>query len=349
MATAKTKLEDGGGHSRRETHFLPASADDTPSVAGHSTLDAHMANARDVEDSGGHSARDNLLGHASADDISRGGGPPRGDTLGPTVPAPHDKEPQAGHVAHDTHITSVCLSLRELQAQRVATIRAQIRLQNQARAFVRRYLGWAPDLSEAERKKINGEAAKLVKEIEADPKHPHPATLFVMATGAGRKPLDDYRRRLEKQMEGHVKSLPVWPWCEAIKGFGALGLAIIVGEAGDLSNYPNPGKLWKRMGLAPPEAYAMMTRAGVTAKCIPKRRRSTIWTIGDSLIKGNDDGYRQIYEERKAYEVAKHPEWDKGIDDEGKLHVKMPAHRRAQRYMEKRLLRDLWRAWRATA
>jgi hypothetical protein len=60
-----------------------------------------------------------------------------------------------------------------------------------------------------------------------------------------------------------------------------------------------------------------------------------VWTIGDALIKGNRDGYRRLYLERKALE-AERPE----------VETKMHAHRRAQRYMEKRLLRDLWREWR---
>ena len=78
-----------------------------------------------------------------------------------------------------------------------------------------------------------------------------------------------------------------------------------------------------------------VTKAGKEAHAIPRRRRSAIWTIGDSLIKQNEDGYRAVYDERKQYEKARDPEMSK-----------MYAHRRAQRYMEKRLLRDLWRAWR---
>jgi len=65
------------------------------------------------------------------------------------------------------------------------------------------------------------------------------------------------------------------------------------------------------------------------------KRRSRMWNIGDALIKGNADGiYRATYLKRKEYELARNPEMPK-------IH----AHRRAQRYMEKRLLRDLWRAW----
>ena len=53
---------------------------------------------------------------------------------------------------------------------------------------------------------------------------------------------------------------------------------MIVGEAGDLAGYANPGKLWKRMGLAPKEAYQDVTddgklRAGRRASCSPIRTK----------------------------------------------------------------------------
>ena len=64
-----------------------------------------------------------------------------------------------------------------------------------------------------------------------------------------------------------------------------------------------------------------------------------MWNIGDALIKGNRDGeYRTIYLERKAYELAREPEMKP-----------IKAHRRAQRVMEKRLLKKLWQAWRRAA
>jgi hypothetical protein len=65
-------------------------------------------------------------------------------------------------------------------------------------------------------------------------------------------------------------------------------------------------------------------------------RRSVLYCIGDSLLK-KQNPYRELYLQRKAYEQEKAPDG-----------TKMLWHRRAQRYMEKRLLRDLWRAWRDT-
>lgn len=58
--------------------------------------------------------------------------------------------------------------------------------------------------------------------------------------------------------------------------------------------------------------------------------------LGDALIKQNQDGaYRPMYLERKKLEILKAPDLQLIVH-----------HKRAMRYMEKRYLRDLWRAWR---
>jgi hypothetical protein len=162
---------------------------------------------------------------------------------------------------------------------------------------------------------------------------------LVLTTEQSRAAWDSIRDGAEDQMRSLAESLPVFEWVKGIRGFAALGLSIIVAESGDLSGYANPSRLWKRLGLAPQSCYTMTTKSGDTANAIPRQRRSAIWTIGDSLIKGNRDGvYRKLYLDRKVYELAR--------TDDGKPKSPMHAHRRAQRYMEKRLIKDLWRAWR---
>ena len=63
------------------------------------------------------------------------------------------------------------------------------------------------------------------------------------------------------------------------------------------------------------------------------KRRSIMWNVGVCLIKQNDGKYRQMYDDQKSYQLQ--------VNELTKLH----AHRRAQRYMEKALLRDLWIEW----
>ncbi|MCC7253844.1 hypothetical protein [Hyphomicrobium sp.] len=205
-------------------------------------------------------------------------------------------------------------------------------------AFLRMVLGWRLDLPEKERKEIAAQAQALLDGGErgewAD---------VIAATELAREPFDDIEARALKGMSRLASQLPVWAGFGAsIRGFGPASLAVIVAEAGDLSNYANPGKLWKRMGLA----VMGDVRQGGLAKGASKeawiehgyspQRRSRMWNIGDALIKSNRDGeYRTLYLARKEYELARDPEMKP-----------IKAHRRAQRYMEKRLLKNLWQAWR---
>jgi hypothetical protein len=165
------------------------------------------------------------------------------------------------------------------------------------------------------------------------------------ASIGARAPFEAVEKAALKRMEESAEQLPVWEaFGKAIRGFGPASLAVIVGEAGDLSIYANPAKLWKRMGVGIVDGI----RQGGLAKNASKedwithgynrQRRSRMWNIGDAMIKSNRDGeYRTLYLARKEYEVARDPEMKP-------IH----AHRRAQRYMEKRLLRNLWAAWRQT-
>jgi hypothetical protein len=155
---------------------------------------------------------------------------------------------------------------------------------------------------------------------------------------------DELRHRCERNMENFARSLPAYGFVAGVRGFGALSFARIIAEAGDLSNYSSAAKLWKRMGLAAGQNRVPfgLPREERNAAWIERgynpKRRAMMWVIGDVLVKANGDGpYRALYLRRKDYEHARNPQM-----------TKLHAHRRAQRVMEKRLLRDLWRAWQRT-
>lgn len=155
------------------------------------------------------------------------------------------------------------------------------------------------------------------------------------------------RSEIEKLMAKEAKKLPVYSWVEATRGFAAGSLAAIVGEAGNLSNYANPAKLWKRMGLAVINGERQRLIAGADAilQGYNPERRSVMWNIGQSVFKAqsakiNEETgeiireageYRLLYDKRKEYESTK---------------VEKYMHHRAIRYMEKRILLNLWKAWR---
>lgn len=147
----------------------------------------------------------------------------------------------------------------------------------------------------------------------------------------------------EKEMKRVAADLPLASWVEQTRGLGMLGFAQIIAEAGDLSNYSGPAKLWKRFGLAPGQrrlkGCGKKHPAGKTCiKCdaaiqmgFSPSRRAVMSVIGDSLMKMGEE-YRQVYLVEKERQRSLHPEL-----------TKAHTHNRALRYMEKRLLRDLWR------
>jgi hypothetical protein len=159
------------------------------------------------------------------------------------------------------------------------------------------------------------------------------ATLPLQEAAAG---IRKHQLALRRRMEKLAKQLPVTPFIESICGFGWFGAAQIVGETGDLAAYANPAKVWKRMGLAVIDGRSQRRVAGAAAldHGYAPHRRTIMHVIGESLIK-KQNVYRELYVARKEYETTKAPDL-----------TKMQWHRRAMRYAEKRLLRDLWRAWR---
>lgn len=231
--------------------------------------------------------------------------------------------------------------LRELRAQYNDMTRADVRLVLQTKASCRRYCGGDKD-----------EANRLFSRIENGEEE----GLIVMAVApllAAREPLVTARKQLTKQIEKACADLPARQFVEGVKGFGLGSFGAIVGEAGDLALYSNPAKLWKRFGLAvmPDGRQRKVTGDAALLHGYRPTRRSLVWNVGDCLIKlqsGKIDEetgevlkepgpYRAVYDARKAYELARE-------DNDG---MKVGhAHNRAKRYMEKRLMRDLWRAWR---
>jgi hypothetical protein len=175
------------------------------------------------------------------------------------------------------------------------------------------------------------------------------------------------RKEEELMLKRLARQLPVWGWVKKTPGLGDLGLGQIVAEAGDLSNYSNPGKLWKRMGLAVMDGQAQrkMTDAEqAKAHGFNPQRRSVMYVIGSAIVKGKGP-YREVYDERKLFQDQKgldggYAEKVARIVASGKVKEKenkerlakgqLPkgmVHKQAQRYAEKRLLRELWVAWRS--
>lgn len=190
--------------------------------------------------------------------------------------------------------------------------------------------------------------------------YPPLATLYVV-----RDQLREHIGNLEKVLEQHAKALPgyreIW---EPTSGLGALGLALILGETGDLRLYSTPAKVWKRMGLHVYQGRALWTkRPGMsaddwTAAGYCPRRRSLMYIIVNLGICTKQSRYRTLRDERRIYEREKVEAAGVKIVPAAKIPKSAPpgaymseGHilNRANRYVAKRLLKDLWRVWHGQA
>lgn len=158
--------------------------------------------------------------------------------------------------------------------------------------------------------------------------------------------------------------LPGREFVESIEGVGVASLGAIVGDAGNLSNYPTPAHLWSRLGLG---------RRNVDGEWLNQRkvrdpklaikmaysptRRARVHVIGDCIVRNGGSSYARLYNERKEYETERVENAGGEVVSATKMTAayikkhpfsmsKMQVHKRAMRYIEKRFVRDLWRAWR---
>jgi hypothetical protein len=183
---------------------------------------------------------------------------------------------------------------------------------------------------------------------------------IVRANDMSREPWDVIIKDAEAEMTRLVADLPGFKFQEATRGFGAIGFAQIVGEAGNLSAYKTPSRLWKRLGYAPygglamstwlrpkwrprplekeewienpfkPERYAIMAQIGLyvwMSQWIGKNKTE------DGVGKPNGP-YGEVYQHRREHTATVHPDWTDGH-----------AHLDALRYVMKRLLLHVYRAW----
>lgn len=201
-------------------------------------------------------------------------------------------------------VSEISTELQALQKMRAWHIKSRNMMMNRLQATVAGMSGYNSGLKDAERKKLFAEAAKQIKKVGKGEAEQNPLILTgLMATDAFEKE----KKSTEKEMLKLVKKLPVAKWVEQPeqRGFGLLFLAIVVGEAGDLSNYSNTGKLWRRFGCAPYKKNGEELM-GATWRGRSKgnrgerlhaadweefgyspRRRSIAFLIGDGIVRQN--------------------------------------------------------------
>jgi hypothetical protein len=186
-------------------------------------------------------------------------------------------------------------------------------------------------------------------------------------------PLLSRREELETEMARLAGLLPTAGWWAEIPGCDLLGLAVIVGEAGNLANYRGTKgyrKLWRRLGfgMAPgheQHAYstwrrlkgkgALTAEDWIKAGYAPRRLGQIYGVVTVPLfMKKAESIYGEVYDARRRHTMESHPEW--WVDAKGKPKVNpktgepSSAHAMedAKRIMTKELLADLWRVWRGS-
>lgn len=220
-------------------------------------------------------------------------------------------------------------ALHDQHRRAVDFMSARCRLELQMKSVCRRMCNGDKDAGAALYKQAkDGEAAQ--------------AAVYLAPFFAAHAQLADEEAQSVKAMNKMAACLPVAAWFDGIKGLGAVSVARIVAELGDPGAYGNPAKCWKRLGLA---VFNGM-RQGHVAKEITgderaaefqrhgynPRRRSIVYVAVESLLRAPGP-YKDLYDQRKEYELPR-------------VETKMHAHRRAQRYVAKRVILDLWKAWR---
>jgi hypothetical protein len=240
-------------------------------------------------------------------------------------------------------------------------MKIQQKLDRALESFIRiNATAWRPDLDEKERKKINDEVKALIKALRKGKKTDPILSRVVNVSDEARKPADNMREQAEGEMERLAVQLRVYPWVKGIHGAGELGLATIVAEAGDLSKYDNPAKLWSRLGFAPYDGLAGSTWKRVTwrpraltaeewtehpfsGERYALMHQIVVWLVNAQWIgvkktgtsEGKPNGpYGEVYANRRIRTKETHPDWSDG-------------HRRmdALRVTMKHYLVLLWAEW----
>lgn len=271
----------------------------------------------------------------------------------------------------------------ELHRQRQGLVKAQTKLAIQAQATIRRLVSSSQDYGDEAALKKSREAAKaLYEEAKGDPLHPRHKRISPYLEAI--KTIQFYRGAYEKDMVRLAKRLPVYPWVKGVHGLGDMSFATIVGEAGDLGKYRDHSALWKRLGVAVIDGTRQGNPgAGASADLwiwhgYSKTRRSTVWNAGNGIIGGMGNGprlmpdecpdsrddlspYQRLFVKRLREEAPNAPFKSKNggilldekgqpvtvkIADNGKESFSKYATARAKRYVEKKMLRDLYHAWR---
>lgn len=229
--------------------------------------------------------------------------------------------------------------------------RLKLRNENTIGADVRSMLGFSVDLDEKSRAAIRSEADRTIKAVmdgETDGIDGHIAE-YVMCAKMANENFDRLVTAKKKNLVKMVRCLPAWEFVKPIRGAAENSVYSMIGECGNLSNYANPAKVWKRLGLhvyngSAPSTWRKGIKKGMDSDGwiemgYSPARRSSVFVWADSMMKMNKDKYREIYEREKEKKLSlESDEWPR-----------MRCHLHGLRVMSKKFVADFWGAWNGRA
>jgi len=266
-------------------------------------------------------------------------------------------------------VREICEQLKYMQWHRRFYTKQINRQVNAGAALIRRemYLAGLLEAGDNETgiKDPKGIAVKTVMAILNDKEPPDDCPKDIvtklmrqitsMVTGVAPTMME--RDATEDNMRKLSQKLPAWLWVKGVRGFGPLGFAAIVGTSGDISNYPNPDKLKKRLGLSVFDGKAYSTwrmKGGLSsddwteAHYDPKARSVVFADVEDSMMKGQflgkaktESGETEARGPYGALFLAYQSKDKERNPDFSPKYLQM----RARRYMAQQLIIDLWCQW----
>ena len=259
----------------------------------------------------------------------------------------------------------VCDNLYAWRRHRNMHTKSRIAMHNRTLMQIATLNGYASGLEEKDRKKMMKEAAECWEQIVAG-EVTHPLQTMVKVQDVAMREIQSQERKLARLMGKELSKLPwIVEWLDHNdrRGLSAEGLALIIGETGDLYNYDNVAKLHRRMSVAPYYCKRLdRTHMGSTWKRLKllkaeewteygyvPRRRAMMYVAEGNLLKANfvgdpkdkvDGHYRRIYQHAKEVKMVK---W---ASDTNKSNGKNNhAHKHAMLVMGRAMLADAWAVW----
>lgn len=274
-------------------------------------------------------------------------------------------------------IDAICGAIIDLQVRRKFVVKTETKCTNSVTGLTARMCGFDANADESSRKKVQDRAARIVANALAEKAQSEDDAEVAAVIAAELEtvrqmlqPLWIRRSEIEKEMQRLAKSLiegnALGGFIAATPGFTAFCLAVIVGEAGNLSNYASVRRLWRRLGFGMAQgheqhAYSTWRKHGgltkedwIAAGYKPSRLGEIYGVVTMPLaMHKKKNKYGLVYEARRLRTMQTHPEWY--LDKDGKPKVdktgkpsSQHAHNDALRIMTKALIADLWSAWRGS-